>query len=116
MLAEKEVLGLIGPNGSGKTTMMNLISGALKPSSGEIRLYGEPISGTGASRVANKGVARTFQLVRMLPAMTALENVSGRRRIRSRAALGQGARRLRPRPAAAGRPAERRRHAAVVGA
>jgi branched-chain amino acid transport system ATP-binding protein len=75
LLAEKEVLGLIGPNGSGKTTMMNLISGALTPTSGEIRLYDEPISGTGASRVATKGVARTFQLVRMLPAMTALENV-----------------------------------------
>ncbi len=76
MLFEKEVLGLIGPNGSGKTTMMNLISGALKPSSGEIRLYGETINGIGASRVANKGVARTFQLVRMLPAMTVLENVA----------------------------------------
>jgi branched-chain amino acid transport system ATP-binding protein len=75
-LAEGEVLGLIGPNGSGKTTMMNLISGALKPSSGEIRLYGDPIGGAGASKVANKGVARTFQLVRMLPAMTVLENVS----------------------------------------
>ena len=75
-LEEKEVLGLIGPNGSGKTTMMNLISGALKPSSGDIRLYGEPIAGIGASRVANKGVARTFQLVRMLPSMTALENVT----------------------------------------
>jgi len=75
-LREKEVLGLIGPNGSGKTTMMNLISGALKPSSGEIRLYGEAINGIGASRVANKGVARTFQLVRMLPAMSVLENVA----------------------------------------
>jgi branched-chain amino acid transport system ATP-binding protein len=75
-LFEKEVLGLIGPNGSGKTTMMNLISGALKPSSGEIRLYGEAINGIGASRVANKGVARTFQLVRMLPAMSVLENVA----------------------------------------
>jgi len=75
-LFEKEVLGLIGPNGSGKTTMMNLISGALKPSSGAIRLYGETINGIGASRVANKGVARTFQLVRMLPAMTVLENVA----------------------------------------
>jgi len=75
-IAEKEVLGLIGPNGSGKTTMMNLISGALKPSSGEIRLYGDSITGIGASRVANKGVARTFQLVRMLPTMTVLENVS----------------------------------------
>ena len=75
-LAEKQVMGLIGPNGSGKTTMMNLISGALKPSAGDIRLYGELIAGIGASRVANKGVARTFQLVRMLPAMTVLENVT----------------------------------------
>jgi ABC-type branched-subunit amino acid transport system ATPase component len=75
-LVEKEVLGLIGPNGSGKTTMMNLISGALRPSSGQISLYGQTISGIGASRVAGRGVARTFQLVRMLPAMTALENVA----------------------------------------
>jgi len=75
-LAEKEVLGLIGPNGSGKTTMMNLISGALKPSVGEIRLYGDNVTGIGASKVARKGVARTFQLVRMLPGMTALENVA----------------------------------------
>ncbi len=75
-LAEREVLGLIGPNGSGKTTMMNLISGALKPSAGEIRLYGDSITGIGPSRVAKRGVARTFQLVRMLPAMTVLENVS----------------------------------------
>ena len=75
-LAENEVLGLIGPNGSGKTTMMNLISGALHPSSGAIRLYGDDIAGLGPSRIANKGVARTFQLVRMLPAMTVLENVA----------------------------------------
>jgi branched-chain amino acid transport system ATP-binding protein len=75
-VAEKEVLGLIGPNGSGKTTVMNLISGALKPSSGEIKLYGDNITGIGPSQVANKGVARTFQLVRMLPAMTVLENVA----------------------------------------
>jgi branched-chain amino acid transport system ATP-binding protein len=74
-LPEKQVLGLIGPNGSGKTTMMNLISGALHPTSGAVSLYGEPITGIGASKVAGKGVARTFQLVRMLPAMTALENV-----------------------------------------
>src|SRR6516164_3283953 len=75
-LAENEVLGLIGPNGSGKTTMMNLISGALKPSSGEICVYGEAITGIGASKVARKGIARTFQLVRMLPTMSALENVA----------------------------------------
>ena len=75
-LAENEVLGLIGPNGSGKTTMMNLISGALRPSSGAIKLYGDDIAGIGASRIASKGIARTFQLVRMLPGLTVLENVA----------------------------------------
>jgi ABC-type branched-subunit amino acid transport system ATPase component len=74
-LAENEVLGLIGPNGSGKTTMMNLISGALKLSSGQICLYGEEISGVSANEIAIKGVARTFQIVRMLPGLTVLENV-----------------------------------------
>jgi len=75
-LAEHEVLGLIGPNGSGKTTMMNLISGALKPGSGQIRLYGLDISGLPANLIARMGVARTFQIVRMLPSLTVLENVA----------------------------------------
>jgi ABC-type branched-subunit amino acid transport system ATPase component len=74
-LAEHEVLGLIGPNGSGKTTMMNLISGALKPSSGRIQLYGEPITGAPANIITRMGIARTFQIVRMLPSLTVLENV-----------------------------------------
>ena len=72
---EHEVLGLIGPNGSGKTTMMNLISGALKPSSGEIRLNGDGISGRPAREIARKGVSRTFQLVRILPSLSVKENV-----------------------------------------
>jgi branched-chain amino acid transport system ATP-binding protein len=76
VLVEKEMLGLIGPNGSGKTTMMNLISGALKPSAGQISVQGHAIAGIGASKVAKHGIARTFQLVRMLPTMTALENVA----------------------------------------
>ncbi|WP_116653409.1 ABC transporter ATP-binding protein [Pelagibacterium sediminicola] len=70
-----ELLGLIGPNGSGKTTMLNLISGALKPTSGEIALDGAPIAGLSAYKIARKGVARTFQLVRVLPSMTAAQNV-----------------------------------------
>ena len=74
-LAENETLGLIGPNGSGKTTMLNLISGALRPTTGQIRLYDTAISGSPANQIAIKGVARTFQIVRMLPAMTVLENV-----------------------------------------
>ena len=74
-LIEHEVLGLIGPNGSGKTTMMNLISGALKPSAGRIDLYGEAIAGAPANVIARRGIARTFQIVRMLPSLTVLENV-----------------------------------------
>ncbi len=74
-LAEHEVLGLIGPNGSGKTTVMNLISGALTVSSGRILLYGEAISGASANIIARMGIARTFQIVRMLPSLTVLENV-----------------------------------------
>ncbi|GAB4355758.1 MAG: ABC transporter ATP-binding protein [Gammaproteobacteria bacterium] len=72
---EHQVLGLIGPNGSGKTTMMNLISGALKVSSGQIKLKGQTISGLPANRINQLGVARTFQLVRLLPSLSVMENV-----------------------------------------
>jgi branched-chain amino acid transport system ATP-binding protein len=74
-VGEGELIGLIGPNGSGKTTMLNLISGALRPTSGEIRLAGTRISGLTPEQVARIGIARTFQLVRILPSMTAIENV-----------------------------------------
>lgn len=73
---EHEVLGLIGPNGSGKTTMMNLISGALQPDAGAIRLYGRDVAGDGAARIARAGIARTFQIVRILPSLSVLENVA----------------------------------------
>lgn len=75
-LVEKEVLGLIGPNGSGKTTMMNLISGALRPTSGGISLYGRDIAGRPAHRISKRGISRTFQLVRPLSSLTVLENVA----------------------------------------
>ena len=75
-VGEGELIGLIGPNGSGKTTMLNLISGALRPTSGEIRLAGTRISGLAPEKVARIGIARTFQLVRVLPSMTAIENVT----------------------------------------
>jgi branched-chain amino acid transport system ATP-binding protein len=74
-VTEHEVMGLIGPNGSGKSTTLNLISGALKPTSGAIALRGVPISELPPQDIARRGVARTFQLVRLLPSMTVLENV-----------------------------------------
>jgi ABC-type branched-subunit amino acid transport system ATPase component len=70
-----EVVGLIGPNGSGKTTLINLMSGMLKPDSGALMLCGTNMEGAPAHRLARHGVARTFQLVRVVGEMTALENV-----------------------------------------
>lgn len=72
---EHQVMGLIGSNGSGKSTTLNLISGALRPTAGSIMLRGGPISHLPSHKIARCGVARTFQLVRLLPSMTVLENV-----------------------------------------
>ncbi|MBY0530749.1 MAG: ABC transporter ATP-binding protein [Xanthobacteraceae bacterium] len=70
-----EIVGLLGPNGSGKTTVLNLISGALKSDTGSIQLRGRPLEKLPAFRIAREGVARTFQLVRVLGSMTCKENV-----------------------------------------
>jgi branched-chain amino acid transport system ATP-binding protein len=70
-----EIVGLLGPNGSGKTTALNLISGALAPDSGIIRFAGRDIAGMPAHRIARLGLARTFQLVRVLDGMDCAENV-----------------------------------------
>lgn len=72
---EHQVLGLIGPNGSGKTTMMNLISGALPLTSGQIRINEGVISGLPPQKISRLGISRTFQLVRLLPSLTVLENI-----------------------------------------
>lgn len=74
-LTSGEILGLLGPNGSGKSTVLNLISGALRPDRGSIRLQGHEIGGAAPHRIARLGVARTFQLVRVLPSLTCRENV-----------------------------------------
>ncbi len=68
-------LGLIGPNGSGKTTVLNLISGVLAPDDGAIRLDGARIDGLPAHRFARLGIARTFQNLRLVAHMTVRENV-----------------------------------------
>jgi branched-chain amino acid transport system permease protein len=74
-LRRGEILGLIGPNGSGKTTVLNIISGALRADYGAIALAGQPIAVSPAHRIAQRGIARTFQLVRVLPDSSCLENV-----------------------------------------
>ncbi len=85
---EREIIGIIGPNGAGKTTLFNLITGYLKPDSGKIRFNGEEITGLPPYKIANKGLARTFQIVRPfrhLPTianiMVALNSPRGKKRI-----------------------------------
>jgi branched-chain amino acid transport system ATP-binding protein len=70
-----EIVGLLGPNGSGKTTALNLISGALGPDSGTIRFAGRDIAGMPAHKIARLGLSRTFQLVRVLDGMDCADNV-----------------------------------------
>ncbi|MDO9412325.1 MAG: ABC transporter ATP-binding protein [Pseudolabrys sp.] len=87
-LKRGEILGLIGPNGSGKTTALNLISGAIAPDKGDVRLEGRPIANLPAHRIAQRGVARTFQLVKVLGNSTCLENVIAGLAFHSSAAWG----------------------------
>jgi branched-chain amino acid transport system ATP-binding protein len=72
---EGEIVGLIGPNGSGKTTLLNLITGFLKPDRGTVTFKDENVTGLSRSRVCQKGVARTFQLVKPFLELTSLQNV-----------------------------------------
>ena len=74
-IAEGEVHGLIGPNGAGKTTLINVLSGIMPATSGEVMLDGSPVQTLPAYKLAARGVARTFQNIRLFPAMTCLENV-----------------------------------------
>jgi len=71
-----QITGLIGPNGAGKSTTFNLITGVLELTGGEVLFRGERISGLGSREIARRGVARTFQHVKMVPDMTVLENVA----------------------------------------
>jgi branched-chain amino acid transport system permease protein len=71
-----QIVGLIGPNGAGKSTTFNLVTGVLSLTSGEVVYRGQRISGLMSREISRKGMARTFQHVRMIPDMTVLENVA----------------------------------------
>lgn len=72
---EGEILGLIGPNGAGKTTCFNAVTGVYRPTSGNIVFEGQSIVGLKKYQITQRGIARTFQNIRLFPTMTALENV-----------------------------------------
>jgi branched-chain amino acid transport system ATP-binding protein len=89
-IREKEIMGLIGPNGAGKTTLFNVITGIYQPEAGSVQYKGKDLVGLNPDRICRRGIARTFQLVRIFPSMTVLENVMvgaiyGNRRSKKRA-------------------------------
>jgi branched-chain amino acid transport system ATP-binding protein len=84
-----EIYGLIGPNGAGKTTLFNVLTGLYRPDAGSFVFDGRSLVGLKPFRVAEQGIARTFQNIRLFANMTALENVMVGRHPRTRAgALG----------------------------
>lgn len=82
-----QVYGLIGPNGAGKTTFFNVITGLYTPDSGSFELAGQPYEPTEVHLVAQAGIARTFQNIRLFAEMTALENVMVGRHVRTGSGL-----------------------------
>ncbi|HKX09128.1 MAG TPA: branched-chain amino acid ABC transporter ATP-binding protein/permease [Stellaceae bacterium] len=74
-IEENTIAGLIGPNGAGKTTFFNVMTGLTRPTAGELTFDGRSIVGLRPNRVAERGMARTFQSIRLFPSMTALENI-----------------------------------------
>ena len=75
VVVEREIVSLIGPNGAGKTTVFNVITGVYPPDEGDILLDGESIAGLAPYRITKRGVARTFQTLRLFLNMTVKENV-----------------------------------------
>ena len=73
---EGEIHAVIGPNGAGKTTLFNLLSGFLKPTSGEVRLFGERVDGLPPEVLVRLGLSRSFQISSVFPSMTVRENLS----------------------------------------
>ncbi len=74
-IQSKEIFGLIGPNGAGKTTMFNIITGNYQPSKGNIKFHGQIINGLKPYKIVHRGIARTFQNIRLFKSMSVMDNV-----------------------------------------
>ena len=83
-LREKEILGIIGPNGAGKTTLYNLVSGLLELDAGRVLLDANDVTGLAAYKLAEKGIARTFQGTRVFQNLTLIENLMIARHCRTK--------------------------------
>jgi len=86
-VGRSEIFGLIGPNGAGKTTLFNVLTGLYPPDAGEFTFDGARLSGARPHQVAARGIARTFQNIRLFANMSALENVMVGRHSRARAGV-----------------------------
>lgn len=87
VISSGEIVSLIGPNGAGKTTFFNLLTGVYKPDEGNIEFSGERIDGRPPHWIIRRGVARTFQNIRLFNNMTVLENIMVGRHCRTRSEL-----------------------------
>lgn len=74
-IKEKQLYGLVGPNGAGKTTVFNMLTGVYKPTTGRFFLDGEDLTGKSQEKINQKGIARTFQNIRLFNNMTVIRNV-----------------------------------------
>jgi branched-chain amino acid transport system ATP-binding protein len=73
---EGELVSVVGPNGAGKTTLVNVLTGLLEPSAGEVLFMGETIAGVGPVELADRGLARAFQLIQIFPKLTVKETIA----------------------------------------